>query len=93
MRRLGLTQRQLGEALGIHDQPTISRLLRGQRELSAERAVQLAETLGCSVEWLLTGREPSAEGKFDRRLAALPTKSRQCLEHLLDALERDVRRH
>jgi len=90
MQQLGLTQKNVADAMDVGDASTVSRWLSGQRELSAERAVKLAEVLRCSVEWLLTGRETASEGPLERRIAALPPNTRKCLLRVLEAFERDL---
>lgn len=55
MAALGLTYDQLAEPLSVSTRGAVSHYLNRRRELSAEQAVQLADLLGCSVEWLLTG--------------------------------------
>src|SRR5262249_41242643 len=52
--RAGLTQRELGARLGLH-RSAITRVELGQRQLDALELARLAEVLGRSVEWFLTG--------------------------------------
>jgi DNA-binding XRE family transcriptional regulator len=48
-------QGELAKWLGV-SQPTISDYRNGVIHPKIERAVEIAEKLGCCVEWLLTGR-------------------------------------
>ncbi|MAT49948.1 MAG: hypothetical protein CMK32_02040 [Porticoccaceae bacterium] len=56
MSREGLTYDDLSESLGVATRGSVSHYFSGRRSLSAKQAVALADRLGCSVEWLLTGK-------------------------------------
>ncbi len=72
MTALGLTYDQLAEPLSVSTRGAVSHYLNRRRELSAEQAVQLADLLGCSVEWLLTGSfsTPKADDRRHSRYRA-----------------------
>ena len=53
-KKLGLSQNQIAEQLGIHWQ-TVSRIENGRRKIDAEALVGLCK-MGFSATWLLTGR-------------------------------------
>ena len=53
-KKLGLSQNQFAEQLGIHWQ-TISRIENGRRKIDAEALVGLCK-MGFSATWLLTGK-------------------------------------
>ncbi len=53
---LKLTQQQLAEALGVTPQH-ISVIEQGKRSISVEGLAKLAEELGVSIDYLVTGKE------------------------------------
>lgn len=69
----GLTYDDLSEPLGISTRGGVSHYLNGRRELSAQQAVALAEVLGCTVEWLLTGKQASQSSTKTPASAKLPS--------------------
>lgn len=50
----GLTQKQVGDALGVAEQ-TINGLLNGRRKFGKKTALQWQNKFGLSAAWLLTG--------------------------------------
>lgn len=58
----GLTQRELAERIG-ESYNTLQSWINRNRLPNAEQAVKVADTLGTSVEFLVTGRRP--QGKSD----------------------------
>lgn len=59
MAKQGLTYDDLAEPLSLATRGGVSHYLQGRRELSAEQAVALAQLFKCSLEWLLTGTQPT----------------------------------
>ena len=57
-RNAGLTQKQLGDALGGKGISTISEWESGKRSPDIELIPKLAEVLGVSQSWLMTGDTP-----------------------------------
>src|SRR5262249_12711792 len=84
--RAGLTQRQLGDRLGLH-RSAITRVELGQRQLDALELAQLAEVLGRSVEWFLT-EAPAVIASHREGLSADADVQR--LEDELERTARDV---
>lgn len=62
----GLSQRQVADILGLH-RPSVSEIEAGNRRVSAEELVRLAETYDVSVAWLL-GEAPETLNPEDPRL-------------------------
>ena len=62
----GLSQHLLGEAMGVRNQ-TIWRYEAGRAEPSGDLLVKMAQTLGVSAIWLMTG-----EGAHDQDDGAVP---------------------
>ena len=67
--RTGLTQEQLGQELGLHDE-AISRLERGVVMPTVPRLVALAEIFGCNVADLMTegSSRSSDQARYLRQL-------------------------
>ena len=65
MSRQGLTYDDLAAPLGVTSRGSVSHYFVGRRSLSAQQAVAIADRLGCSLEWMLTGevRSTGSEGK------------------------------
>ena len=59
----GLKQSQLAELSDV-SQGAISRYLNSRASPKAEEVIRLANALGVSIDWLLTGREPGAANAF-----------------------------
>ncbi|GEB38339.1 hypothetical protein GLI01_23740 [Gluconacetobacter liquefaciens] len=74
---LGLTTRELGEAAGL-THGAITQYETGRASPKKERLEGLAQALGTSIEWLLTGHDPeilaSAQNKLELDLLALIRK-------------------
>jgi len=55
LRDVRLTQRELADRIGIENQQNITHWMKSGT-IPAERLFDVARTLGCNPEWLLTGR-------------------------------------
>lgn len=53
---LGIDQKELAERIGVANS-TISRLESGQKTPSRETTLKLANILGCTTDYLITGQE------------------------------------
>ena len=93
MRKLGLNQAGLAEALGI-TQPAVSKYL-NDRMPPVEVFYQLALLGNVSIEWLLTGTEPSSGMQVSEprsayqspeKMIRLPRHVREALQVIIDEL-------
>ena len=85
-RRQGLSQTDLALRIGS-TRAQISRYERGAYEPRAEMLGRLADALGTTTDFLITGREPDSDLEALRpRLEQLPTKLRGGLVEFLDRL-------
>lgn len=55
---LGMTQRQLAEAVGVTDQ-MISYIIQGKRIPGGDKLISIAEALGCSLDDIVVRKERS----------------------------------
>lgn len=86
--RSGLTQEQLGQELGLHDE-AISRLERGVVMPTVPRLVELAEIFGCNVADLMTegSSRSSDQARYLRQLiGALNPDDRAMLIEMVERL-------
>lgn len=59
--RAGLTQQELADALGLSFQQ-VQKYEKGANRMGASRLVEVARTLGCSLDDLFEGVDPKSEG-------------------------------
>lgn len=84
--RLGLSQGDLASRVGS-TRTQISKYERGAYEPKFDLLGRIAETLGTTTDFLITGREPDSELEAIRpRLENLPTELRDGLVEFLDRL-------
>ena len=81
--RLGLSQKELAEALGYQDRSAVSRLESGERQVAAEQLPELARILKCTVSELLEQKETQP---IDDRISML-------FEQLSDAKKEEAVRY
>jgi transcriptional regulator with XRE-family HTH domain len=93
----GLSQEQLAERLGV-TKGLVSQYETGLTSVPSKRFSQLAEVLGVSSDWLLTGGEPDEQTKAQTKAeleglmilrAMAPDEQRRALR-LLAAFNRDI---
>ncbi len=62
MRLKGITQKKMGDALGIH-QSVVSNVIRGKRSISVEKLAQMAKILNVSCDYLIFGENGNEKDK------------------------------
>jgi Zn-dependent peptidase ImmA (M78 family)/transcriptional regulator with XRE-family HTH domain len=78
--KLGLTQARLSERLGFKDRQTLAAIEAGQRKLSAEELLRVAEVLGLDLDFFTDSFRLVGEGRFSWR-------AKQAMPKLLDQYE------
>lgn len=84
----GLSQGQVAKMLGLH-RPSVSEMEAGNRRISAEELVQLAEIYEVSIDWLTRGADEQSPDQARIELAAreLTKLRREDLDRVLDLLQ------
>lgn len=95
-RKRGLTQEQLAELADLST-PYVSHLERGTKKLSLAVLVRLSESLGVTVDRLLTGNQEIDKTAFyfevQELLEDCTVRERAVLAEIVSAAKRSIRTH
>lgn len=79
---LGISQKELAEALGYNNRSMISLIESGRRALDVDQLIPLVKMLHCSFDDILEG--PTLDTELTQTLQSLtPSQKEQALKHLL----------
>lgn len=95
-RKRGLTQEQLAELADLST-PYVSHLERGTKKASLAVLVRLAESLGVTVDQLLTGNQVTDKAAYYSEVHELledcSVRERAVLTEIVSAAKRSIRTH
>ena len=85
-RRINITQEQLAEKMNVSIQ-MISNLERGNKAIKINNLLNLAQILGVSTDYILTGnKNPTEKGEAFAKLSSLPNDEYNIIEALITKL-------